>query len=189
MSDIIDSTSAILDEISKQLDGVTLYMDNLTEQLNKEIKNKSEQAQEIVDSKMEEFSNKLTSKLQPIRNKIVNIFASQFSVVKEKVEKFIAPISPFVSIDWSTGVITPNIPTNPNELPKVLTGMISMLIPSPAIEFAAKFATQLFPKIQVISNKIQQIATYQPKVETPDVEVPSLSVNVEPITIGDITGG
>lgn len=185
---ILDSIGEILDKIDEQLDGITSYMDNLTELLNEELTEKRDQAQAIVNEKMTEFSSKLTDKLQPLRDKLVAIFSAQFAVVKEKVEAYIAPISAFVTIDWSTGTVTPNIPTNPADLANVVTGLILMFIPTPAIEFAVKFATEIYPKILVISNKIQTIATYQPQIEIPDIEVPPLDVNVEPITLADITG-
>lgn len=188
MADIIDSSTEILDKIDEQLDGVISYMDNLTELLNEEIEKHREEAQEFVNEKASEFSAKLTEKLQPIRDKIVDIFSSQFAIVKEKVDTYTAPISSFVTIDWSTGTVTPNIPVNLGDVVNAVKGIIMMLIPSPAIEFALKMVTEIFPKIATISTKIQTIATYQPQIDIPDVEMPPLTVDVAPITLGDIIG-
>ena len=186
MADLIDSTEIILDKIDEQLDGVIAYMDNLTEILNQELSEKRDQAQEIVNEKMTEFSTKLTEKLEPIRNKIVDIFSDQVSVVKEKLEKYIDPISAFVTINWTTGEITPNIPTNLNDIVEVVKGIVLMLVPSPAVEYAVRFATDIFPKIYTISNKILQIATYTPEIDIPGIIVPPLDVNIDPITLNDI---
>lgn len=186
-SDIIDSIEVMLDKIDTQLDGVISYMDNLTDLLNQEIEAHREIAQEIVNEKVQEFSTKLTNKLQPIRDKITDIFSSQFAVVKEKVNNYIAPISAFVTINWANGTITPNIPSI-DDLLNVVTGIISMLVPTAAVEFAAKFATKIFPKILTVSNKIQTIATYKPQIDVPDIEVPPLDVNIDPITLQDIMG-
>lgn len=188
MADLIDSTEAILQKIDKQLDGVVSYMDNLTEILNQELKEKRDEAQEIVNEKVGELSEKLTEKLEPIRDKIIDIFSSQIQVVKDKLNKYIEPISAFVTIDWSTGTITPNIPSNLSDVIDALKGIILMLVPNPAVEYVVRFATDIFPLIQSISNKILQIATYTPEIDIPGIEMPPLDVNILPITLEDILG-
>lgn len=188
MADLIDSTEAILQKIDNQLDGVVEYMDNLTAVLNQELAEKRDKAQEIVNEKMTEFSEKLTAKLEPIRDRIVDIFSSQIEVVKDKLNKYIEPISAFITINWTTGEITPNLPSNPDDLIDVVKGIILMLVPSPAVEYAVRFATDIFPLIASISDKILQIATYTPQIDIPDIDVPPLTVDIAPITIDDILG-
>ena len=186
--DIIASTDKILTEVNKQLDGVTSFLDNQTSLINEEIKQDIEEAQAIVNKKVEDLENKISDKLQPIRDKLVDILSGQIDVIKEKVEQYTAPISAFVTIDWSNGTVTPNIPTDPNDLVEVVTGIIQILVPVAPIEFVVKFATVIFPKVESISDKILTIANYQPQIDDPNVQIPTISVEIEPITLQDIMG-
>ena len=188
MTDVIQSTMDVLDKIDAQLDGVIDYLDNLTTLINKEIASSGTKAQEVVNEKIEELSQKLTDKLQPIRNKLVATLSSQFQEVKAKVENAIAPISAFVTIDWASGTVTPNIPVDPAKIAEAAMGIISMLVPTAPIKFAVAMVTQIFPKVSSISDKILGIATYKPEITIPDIVVPPLSVEITPITITDIIG-
>lgn len=189
-SDIIEGTIKTLDNIDSQLTGIIEYVDLFQEYIPELIEGAEAHAQEIVDETMEKVNETISEKLQPIRDKIVDTLSAQVSVVKQKIEEYISPISAFVTIDWSTGTVTPNIPANLGDIVNVLTGIIKMFIPSPAVDFVVKFSTQVMPKVTSVSNHIQQVASYQ--LEIPDlpegVTVPPLDIDVEPITIGDIMG-
>ena len=197
MADAIDATKTVLQNINAQLEGINNYIDVWSEYIIKEvnnIKNNGEEfAQAVIDDKMEELTEKLTEKLQPIREKIVSTLSSQFSSVKEKVEKYIEPISSFVSIDWTSGTVTPNIPTNPADIADALKGVILMMLPAPIFEFVIRFITEIIPEVTKLSNNIQNIANTQielpPDLTEIGLTIPPLSIPVEVITPADIIGG
>lgn len=195
MADIIDAANNMLDKINEQLEGITAYIDSWAQYIQTELNNAAafgqEQAQQVINEKMDELSEKITEKLQPVRDKIVNIFKAQIQEVKAKLDKYTAPIKPFVTIDYTSGTVTPNVPADPSELVEVVKAVILMLVPSPAVEFAIRFQTEVFPRIQQLSDNIQTLAAYQPNIQPPagiDITIPALAVNIEPITLADIMG-
>lgn len=187
--DIIDGTKEVLDKIDTHLDGIIEYLDIYTNLIQEEIDKASSDVQDIVDEQIEELSEKLTDKLEPIRTKIIDNLSGQFAIVKQKVEQYIQPISSFVTIDWTNGTITPNIPTNPADIASAVAGIVLMLVPNPAVQYVVKFTTEIFPKVVQVSNKILQVASYTVSVDVPDgITVPPLDVEIDPITLQDITG-
>lgn len=197
MADAIDATKTVLQNINAQLEGVINYVDVWSEYIFSEIENVkdmgTEYTQEVINEKMDELTDKLTEKLQPIREKIVSTLSSQFSAIKDKVEEYIEPISSFVSIDWTSGTVTPNIPTNPADMADALKGVILMMLPAPIFEFVIRFIAEIIPEVTKLSNNIQNIANTQielpPDLTEIGLTVPPLSIPVEVITPADIIGG
>ena len=189
MANITQGLIASLDNIDEQLDGLIDFIDNTSPYLQDVANSAGNLAQDAVDDAMDKISDSVSEKLQPLRDKLVEVLHSQYQEVQSKLNQYIAPISSFVTIDWTTGQITPNIQPNLDTLKSFAEGIIQMLVPSQAVMFVVNYTTQVMPKVTSISNKILQVASYQLEIpELPDITIPQLDIDVDPITISDITG-
>ena len=162
----------MIDKINQQLDGITDYIDEYMLVIEDDIKNAGDKAQVVANEKMELLSTNITQKLQPIREKIINIFKAQYQSGLEKIK----PIEPLLNVSLSIDTVV-----------SVVQSIINIIIApyQPIIEFT----TQVIPKVVELSNNMQRIANYQPNIpEIPNVEIPPLNVEIEPITPADITG-
>lgn len=163
----------IIDNINNQIEGVMLYADNITDLINQEIANKQDQAQVIINSKIDELSTKISEKGNEIRNKTVDIFSAQYQSALEKIK----PIEPLL-----------NASVTPDTIVNVVKSIIAVLTApyQPIIEFTI----EVIPKVIQLSNNLQKLITYQPNINVPEgVNIPPLTINIEPITPQDIIGG
>lgn len=160
-----------IDKINAQLEGLINYMDAAAEDIQTAINNASTNAQEVANEKMAELSTKVNEKLSSSREQIINIFHGQYQAAMEKIK----PIEPLLNISISLDTVV-----------SVVTSIIEIITApyQPIIEFT----TQIIPKVLTLSANLQKIASYQPSINVPGVEVPPLDINVEPITAEDITG-
>jgi len=188
-SNITSGLIKSLDNIDDQLDGIIKFLNDNSTFLQDLANSAGEKAQDVINDTMEDLSDRVSNKLKPLRDKLVSVLHSQYAEVQSKLTSYIAPISSFVSINWSTGEITPNISADLDALKDFAEGIIKMLVPSPAAMFIADYTTQVMPKVTSISNKILQVASYQLEIpELPDITIPPLDIDVDPITLADITG-
>lgn len=164
------NTEAI-DKINKQLDGLIEYMDAYSLQIQTEINNAGANAQKVADEQMEELSRNITEKLSTIRGQIIDIFHSQYQVAMEKIK----PIEPLLNITISLDTVVDVV----KSIIEIMTAPYQPII---------EFTTQIIPKVVELSNNLQKIASYQPNIEVQGVDIPTLNINVDPITPGDITG-
>lgn len=163
----------VIDNINKQIEAVITTADNICDVINEEIAGKQSQAQDIVNKKVAELSDTINEKGNDIRNNIVDVFSSQY----QSALKMIEPIEPLL-----------NISITPNTVVSVVTSIVSIITKpyQPIIEFT----TILIPKVLELSENLQKLATYQPQINVPEgVTIPSITIDIEPITASDITGG
>lgn len=168
-----------IDKINEQLDGVIDYIDASTSTFEALAKSAGPNAQQVIDDTMADLSANINNQLSLIRGKIVGIFHDQYAKAMEKI----APIEPIlsmfpISISLDTSCLTAIV-----DALKAMADIITAPY-QPVIEFT----TQVIPKVLTSSAKLQTIASYQPTLDIPNVEVPPLELSVEPITAGDITG-
>lgn len=188
-SNITSGLIKSLDNIDDQLDGIIKFLNDNSTFLQDLANSAGEKAQDVINDTMEDLSDRVSDKLKPLRDKLVGVLHSQYAEVQSKLNSYIAPISSFVTIDWTTGQVTPNISADINAIKSFAEGIIQMLVPSPAVMFVVDFSTQVMPKVTSISNKIVAISTYQLEIpELPDITIPPLDIDVDPITLSDITG-
>lgn len=164
------NTEAI-DKINEQLNGFTEYIDAYMVDLQKEIENAGESAQEVLNEKMNVLSTQLTQELNPVRQKIIDIFKSQYQSALEKIK----PIEPLLNVSLSLDTVV-----------SVVKSIINILTApyQPIIEFT----TEVIPKVLELSANLQKVANYKPSLNVPNVEVPPLQIDIEPISPSDITG-
>lgn len=164
----------MIDKLKEQIEGITKYADNICANLNEKIKNKQpDEAQEIVDEKVDELSDEITKKGSKIKDKIVDTFKAQFASAKEKIK----PIEPLLELNPSPDTIVD------------IVKLIIEIITSP-YQPIIDFTTEIIPKVSELSEELQKLSDYKPEIEAPEgVTVPSPSINIEPISAGDITGG
>lgn len=160
-----------LEKINEQLDGIIVYIDAYSTALQKEINSAGRYAQKIADEEMAKLSESASEKLNIIRDKVIDIFKAQYQSAMERVK----PIEPLLNADVSLDTVV-----------EIVKSIIAILAApyQPMIDFISTAV----PLVLEISDKIQTIATYQPTIEAPGVEIPPLEIKVEPITPGDITG-
>ena len=169
-----------LDKINEQLEGIRTSLDDLFENIQRQIDKTKTITQDEIDKSGEFVSEKLNTQLNLIRNKIIDIFHSQVEVIRTKI----APIEPIISmfpisVSLDTGCLT--------NIVDALTAIKDIIIApyEPYIEFI----TVIVPKIITLSNNIQTLATYEPSLILPEgITPPTISVSVQPITEQDILG-
>lgn len=160
-----------LDKINEQLNGLINYMDAYAEEIQTEINNAGSKAQEVADEKMAELSSLMSQKLNIIRGQIIDTFSAQYQVALNKIE----PIEPLLNVSISLDTVV-----------SVVQSIINIITApyQPIIDFT----TQIIPKVMELSANLQTIASYQPSIDVPGVDIPPLEIEVDPITPGDITG-
>lgn len=163
-----------IDKINEQLDGIIEYIDASTSVFQDIATAAGNDAQEAINKAADDLSEKINSQLGQIRQKIIDIFSAQYAIATAKI----APIKSLLDalpISADLGAVV-----------NVLTSVVNILTApyQPVIEFL----TQVIPKVLELSSKLQTIASYQPSIDIPNVEVPPLDISVEPITASDITG-
>ena len=128
----------------------------------------------IVNETVDRISDNVNSKLAIIRQKIIDIFSAQYSSAMEKI----APVK----------AILDALPISAN-FGSIITALIAVIdvITAPYTP-VIEFITQVIPKVLELSSKLQTIASYRPQINIPNVEIPPLNINVEPISAKDITG-
>lgn len=189
-SNITSGLIKSLDNIDDQLDGIIKFLNDNSTFLQDLANSAGEKAQDVINDTMNNLNDRVSDKLKPLRDKLVGVLHSQYAEVQSKLTSYIAPISSFVSINWSTGEITPDIDVSDvTKLQEFAEGIIKMFVPSTAVMFVVNYATQVMPRVTSISNKIVAISTYQLEIpELPDITIPPLDIDVDPITLADITG-
>ena len=169
----IDTKS--LDNINEQLEGITSVLDDYFNTIEKEINQAQDIAQSIIDEKTEEISKKIEDRIKPIRQKVVDTLKGQVEIITDKV----APIKPL----WK--ILQGEITLDPTNLIQPIIDICTVLTApyQPWIDLA----TEVAPKLVTLSENLQKIANYSPKIELPTgVTAPSLSIQIEPITLNDI---
>lgn len=162
----------MIDKINEQLKGITSYLDEYCLAIQSEIDDAGEQAQEILNEKMDELGENLTEKLEPIREKIIDIFRKQYQKAMEKL----SPIEPLLNISLSIDTVVSVV----ENIIKIITAPYQPLI---------EFISQVIPKVLELSDNLQKVANYQPQIPLPpNITMPPLNVDIEPITPSDITG-
>lgn len=161
-----------LDNINKQLEGVTKSLDDLFADLEKRLSKANTVAQEEIDKVGEQVSAKLQTQTDNIRAKIIDIFSGQTTVIKEKIK----PIEPLL-----------NVTLNIDTVVSIVKSIIDIITApyDPYIEYISN----IMPKIIELSNNLQELAQYQPNIKLPEgVTPPKINVTIEPITSKDILG-
>ena len=163
-----------IDKINDQLDGIIDYLDAKASMFQNIATQAGNNAQQAIDDAAAELSEDINNKLSDIRQKIIDIFSAQYSIAMEKI----APIESLLNalpISADLGAVV-----------NVLTSVVNIITApyQPIIDFT----TKIIPKVLTLSSKLQTIASYQPSIDIPNVEVPPLEISVEPITATDITG-
>lgn len=166
---IINTT--YIDNINAQLEDCITYLDNTFGNLSAFTNKSQEELQEYVDNQATIVSEQLNKELNDVRGKIVSVFSSQYQIALEKIK----PIEPLINMEISLDTIV--------EVVKSIIQIITAPY-QPIIEFT----TEIIPKVLELSNNIQKVATYQPKIDIPGITPPQLTIEVEPITAKDITG-
>ena len=163
----------VIDNINAQIEGVIAYADNKTEVINQKIAGNTANAQEIINTEMDKLGEKITEKGNDIRDKAVDVLRAQYQTALEMIE----PIEPLLNVSLSMDTIVSVV--------RSIIGIITAPY-QPIIDFT----TEVIPKVQELGTNLQELATYQPNINAPEgVGVPSISINIEPITPADITGG
>lgn len=169
----IDTTS--LDNINKQLEGITGVLDQYFEEIEKEINAAGEYAQEILDEKAAEISDQLSERIKPIRQKVIDLMKPQVEIITQKI----APLLPL----WK--ILQGEVTLDPLNLLQPIFDICAVL--TAPYQPWLDLATEVAPKLATLSNNLQKLASYQPKINLPDgVKPPSFDIKIDPITPKDI---
>lgn len=162
----------VIDKINAQIEGIIDYADNKTEVINKKIASNTANAQDILDAEMDKLGEKISEKGTDVRNKAVDVLKAQYQTALEMIK----PIEPLLNVSLSLDTVVSVV----KSIIEVITAPYQPII---------DFTTEVIPKVQELGTNLQELATYQPNIQAPEgVDVPSISINIEPITPADITG-
>lgn len=162
----------VIDKINAQIEGIIEYADNKTEVINKKIASNTANAQTILDAEMDKLGEKISEKGTDVRNKAVDVLKAQYQTALEMIK----PIEPLLNVSLSLDTVVSVV----KSIIEVITAPYQPII---------DFTTEVIPKVQELGTNLQKLATYQPNIQAPEgVDVPSISINIEPITPADITG-
>lgn len=162
----------VIDKINAQIEGIIDYADNKTEVINKKIASNTANAQTILDAEMDKLGEKISEKGTDVRNKAVDVLKAQYQTALEMIK----PIEPLLNVSLSLDTVVSVV----KSIIEVITAPYQPII---------DFTTEVIPKVQELGTNLQELATYQPNIQAPEgVDVPSISINIEPITPADITG-
>lgn len=167
--------TSTLDAINEQLEGLIDSIDYRMHKIEVIIKNADKSAQKEIDNEIEETRAQITIKLNDIRKKVINFMKPQVQTITEKVQ----PLIPLWKILQGETTLDPlNLVKPIIDICKVLTAPYQPYL---------DLATEVNPKLIQLSNNMQEVANYKPTIEVPEgVNVPSLNINIEPITPADI---
>ena len=167
--------TSTLDAINEQLEGLIDSIDYRMNKIEAIIKNADKSAQKEIDKVIEEISAQITIKLNDIREKVINFMKPQVQTITEKVQ----PLMPL----WK--ILQGEITLDPLNLIQPIIDICKVLT-APYQPFL-DLATEVAPKLIQLSNNMQKVANYKPTIEVPEgVNIPSLNINIEPITPSDI---
>lgn len=162
----------VIDNINAQIEGIIDYADNKTEVINKKIASNTVNAQAILDAEMDKLGEKISEKGTDVRNKAVDVLKAQYQTALEMIK----PIEPLLNVSLSLDTVVSVV----KSIIEVITAPYQPII---------DFTTEVIPKVQELGTNLQELSTYQPNIQAPEgVDVPSISINIEPITPADITG-
>lgn len=162
----------VIDNINAQIEGIITYADNKTEVINKKIANNTANAQDVLDAEMDKLGEKISEKGTDVRNKAVDVLRAQYQTALEMIK----PIEPLLNVSLSIDTVVSVV----KSIIEIITAPYQPII---------DFTTEVIPKVQELGTNLQELATYQPNIQAPEgVDVPSISINIEPITPSDITG-
>lgn len=161
-----------LDNINKQLEGVTHSLDKVFADLEKRLSKTNTVSQDEIDKLGEQVSEKLQLQTDKIRAKIIDVFSEQAKVIKKKIE----PIEPLLNVSLSIDTVV-----------SVVKSIIDII--TAPYEPYIEYTTNIMPKIIELSDNLQKIANYTPNVTLPEgINPPKINVKIEPITVKDILG-
>ena len=172
MSAIDTST---LDAINEQLEGLIDSIDYKMKNIEIIIKNNENTAQKEIDNEIKKINEQIKIKLNYIREKVINF-------MKPQVESITEEVKPLLSL-WK--ILQGEITLDPLNLIQPIIDICKVL--TAPYQPYLDLATEVVPKLIELSNNMQKVANYKPTIEVPEgVNVPSLNVNIEPITPADI---
>lgn len=162
----------VIDNINAQIEGIIDYADNKTKVINKKIASETANAQAILDAEIDKLGEKISEKGSDVRNKAVDVLKAQYQTALEMIK----PIEPLLNVSLSLDTVVNVV----KSIIEVITAPYQPII---------DFTTEVIPKVQELGTNLQELATYQPNIQAPEgVDVPSININIEPITPADITG-